>query len=191
LGAIGVQPTYYPTEKNLMLESRQLAWPSYLVSAAITIIPLADTTTSLYPWRLLDSRWRFGAVGLLSNALLLPMVGLLLAFVTATLLDQRITRRVLASIALVGALTCLAALVLFGLDALQTRASVQPQMRLSFAVASAAAVLKTIIAAASFLAIAMAGLRKGRPRASGSAPADAPLFPVRNSIAPAKGDRTT
>ena len=160
-----------------MLESRQVAWPAYLVAIAIILIPLADVSTSLYPWRLMEARWRFGAVGLMSNALLLPMPGLLLAYVTATILDHRRTRRVIGILGLAAAVLCVIALGVFGLDAIQTRAGVRPELRLSFNVASVSAAVKTIIAGAAFLAIGIASFRGRRPTGEVKR-ASSPLIPV-------------
>ena len=143
-----------------MTESRQLAWPAYLVSIGMIVLPLSDVATSLYPWRFMDSRWRFGAVGLVSNALLIPIVGLLLALVMSMLLDHRTLRRTIGIVCGLGAVICLVATGLFGLDALQTRAAVNPQMQASFAVATIAAAFKTVLAMATLAALAFAALRR-------------------------------
>jgi hypothetical protein len=142
-----------------MTESRQIAVPAYLVSLALILIPLADVMTTLFPWRVMDARWRFGAVGLISNALLLPMAGLLIAYVAATILNHATTRRVLGILGLLGALVGVVALGMFALDSLQTRASVAPAMRTSFMVATLAASIKTIVATITFVAIGIVALR--------------------------------
>lgn len=159
-----------------MIESRQLAWPVYLVSAALILIPLSDVFTSLFPWRVLEPRWRFGAVGLISNSLLIPTLGLLLAFVMAALNDHRITRRIIGITALLASSVCLIALVMFALDAVQTRAAVRPEMRVSFNVASVAAAVKTLIAGVTAFAIGWAALRRGRSRVSDSKDGDVPIL---------------
>jgi hypothetical protein len=143
-----------------MIESRQLAWPAYLVSLGMIFLPLSDVATSLYPWRFMDARWRFGAVGLVSNALLIPVVGLFLALVMSTLLDHRVLRRTIGILCGLGAVICLVAAGLFGLDALQTRANVPPQMHASFTVATLAAAFKTLLAIATLAALSVAALRR-------------------------------
>jgi hypothetical protein len=158
------------------MESRQLAWPAYLVSAALILVPLSDVLTSLYPWRFFDPRWRFGAVGLVSSSLLIPTAGMLIALVTAAVCDHRVMRKIIGIAALVVATVCVVALFFFGLDALQTSAAVTPQMRLSFNVASIAAAMKTLIASAITLAIGLSALRGGRARASRVKSAEVPLF---------------
>ena len=119
-----------------MIQAKKLGWAAYVVSAALILFPLTDTFTSLYPWNIGEPRWRFGAVGLLSSALLIPMLGVLVALVTATVLEQRMARRVLGILCIAGAVVCLGALGSFALDALQPRAAVRPEMQLSFKVAA-------------------------------------------------------
>jgi hypothetical protein len=155
-----------------MLQSRQISWPAYLVSIAMIAIPLVDALTSLYPWRLGDARWRFGAVGLISNGLLIPVAGILVAYVTATLFDHRLRRRVIGVAGYAMAAICVLSLILFALDALQTRAAVRPEMRINFTVASFTAAAKTLLAAATFLGFGVCAFRDGAPSKKRSEPAD-------------------
>ena len=62
---------------------RQLAPGAYLVAFLLFFIPFFDASLSLAPWHLGSSQWRFGAFGLLSNALMLPAAGSLIAITTA------------------------------------------------------------------------------------------------------------
>jgi len=149
------------------------------------LIPLVDALTSLYPWHPGDARWRFGAVGLVSNALLIPMAGILVAFVTASVLEHRGIRRAIAIIGFAAAALCLAALGSFALDALQTRAAVRPEMRLSFNVASITAAIKTLLAGITFAAFGIAAWKGSATRKEDR---DVPLFTARTSGS-AKGSR--
>ena len=111
--------------------------------------------------------------GLLSSALLIPMVGVLVAYITATLLERRRAKTVIGIVSFVAAALCLLAIASFVLDSLQTRAMVRPEMRLSFNVASITAALKTLLAGAIFLAFGVAsrrGMKAGKPSR------DVPLF---------------
>jgi cbb3-type cytochrome oxidase subunit 3 len=167
-----------------MLESRQIRWPAYLVAFAMIVVPLADVFTTLYPWRFLEARWRFGAVGLVSNSLLIPTAGLLLAFLTAGFLNHRTMRRIIGAIGMFVAAICLVALLLFVLDAVQTRAGIRPDMRVSFNVASIAAAMKTLLAGVTFLAIGISALR--RPKKTGElAESDVPILAVDSATAKA------
>ena len=147
-----------------MLASRRILVPTYLVCTALIALPLVDVFTTLYPWRFLEPRWRFGAVGLVSSALLLPMAGVLLAFACAVSFRQRGLARIIGYLAAGGGGACLLSLAMFGLDALQTRASVRPDMVLPFNVAAITAAAKTLLAGTTLLAIAWSALRgRGRP----------------------------
>lgn len=147
---------------RLMPNSRYLAWPAYLVAIAMLLIPMADSWTTLFPWNLGDARWRFGAVGLISNALMIPLAGLLIAFTVAWAREQRRVMRIIGVVGFVGALLCILALGSFALDSLQTRSQVRDEMRLSFTVASITAALKTLLGGATFLAFGLSGWRAAR-----------------------------
>jgi len=149
---------------------RHFAWPAYLVSATLILIPVFDSLMTLYPWRLGEARWRFGAVGLLSNALLLPLAGVLLAFLTSWWLQHGTTRRIIAIASLVAAAVCVAVVGLFTLDALQTRATVAATMHLSFDVASITAAVKTLLAATTLFAVGISA-RRGPSRGTQDDPA--------------------
>lgn len=159
-----------------MLNSRFLAWPAYLVSVAMMLIPLADAWTTLYPWNPGDARWRFGAVGLVSNALMIPLAGLLVAFTMAWLREQRIVMRVISILGFLGVLLCAIALGSFALDALQTRSQVRPEMRLSFNVASVTAAIKMLLSGATLAAFGLAGWGASRVSPRKSSGAEGGLF---------------
>jgi hypothetical protein len=159
-----------------VLNSKHVTLPAYLVAVSMIFIPLADTWTTLFPWNVGDARWRFGAVGLISNALMIPLAGLLVAFTVAWVREQRAVMRGVALIGFFGATLCLLALVSFALDALQTRAQVRAEMRLSFNVASITAAIKTLLAGATFAAFGLSGWRASRTRATKSNGAAGGLF---------------
>jgi hypothetical protein len=159
-----------------MQNSKHLTWPAYLVAAAMMVVPLADAWTTLFPWNVGDARWRFSAVGLISNALMIPLAGLLVAFAVAWMRGQHTIMRAIGAAGFLGAVLCLGALVSFALDALQTRAQVQAQMRLSFTVATITAALKTLLAGATFLAFGLSGWRAGRAASRKSNGAAGGLF---------------
>ena len=156
---------------------RLLALPAYLVAFPLIVIPATDATLTLWPWRVGVAQWRFGALGLFSNAFMIPCAGLLVAFVTALTLGHWRTLRVLgAACALLAVFTGLS-ILLFGLDAIQSSANVQDAARLSFKVASITAAAKMALATATFAAFAMTGLRS--PREQRSVHASQPLMAAR------------
>jgi hypothetical protein len=154
-----------------MVQQRHLAPPTYLVAAALIVIPPFDALMQVLPLRIHDARWRFGFVGLSSNALMIPVVGLLIAFVGASYFEHRAVQRVLGFVSIAIAAFILISLGFFVLDALQVKQSVAPAAILAFKVASVTAVLKSILGLVTLGAFALASFRTPRP------------------VAPAKGQR--
>jgi hypothetical protein len=109
-----------------------------------------------------DARWRFGAAGLLSNLLVLPVVGLMIVCILATALDHRVFLRIVAVLSGLAALVILVVTGLFLLDAVQVRSMMNPKMMSSWAVASGTAVLKLIVAIIAMTWFAVAGLRNSK-----------------------------
>lgn len=128
-----------------MRSAKWLAAPAYLVAMLVFVLPLLDTFASLAPLRLTDVGWRYGAAGLFSRSLLLPFVGLLVAFATAVLLEHRWMQRVVAVLALLASLLLMGGIVLFVLDALQLRAQVRLDGRRNFDLLSILAVFKHLL----------------------------------------------
>jgi hypothetical protein len=157
-----------------MTDSRRIAVPAYVIGIVLMVIPIADIFASLYPWRVMEPRWRFGAVGLVSNALLIPTAGLLIVYLTATLLEHRMARRVLGITALAAGILAFATIVLFSLDALQTRAAVRPELQQNFGTVAAAAAIKLLVLGAACVVIAAMALFGGK--ASGASQSRLPLF---------------
>jgi hypothetical protein len=177
-----------------MTDQRRLAVPSYLVAAMLIAIPAFDAMMSVAPPHFGDPHWRYGAFGLLSNALMIPAAGVLIVLVTAWTLEHRVTLRVVGVASWLVAAVALLGLVLFALDALQTRAAVVPAMMLSFRVATVTAAAKMIIGVIAFAAFGRAGWQGGRSvrgsstrRASLVVPAasSSPVAPGREIKSPA------
>lgn len=133
-----------------MNTSRQLSSGAYLIAAALSVFPLYDSSISVAPWRIASTQWRFGAIGLLSNTLMIVALGALIAVVTAVTLHHDRTRRVLRIASWIFATLLLAAIVAFGLDAVQARAQIRPDLLVSYQLASLTAEVKLLVGALSF-----------------------------------------
>ncbi len=96
---------------------RLLGLPAYLVAAGVIFIPLVDASMSVWPWRPFVVQWRFGAIGLLSNAFMITAIGLLIVLATALLLGHWRTLRVFGVICALGAVVVAVSMGLFALDA--------------------------------------------------------------------------
>ena len=123
-----------------------MARAGYLLSALLIITPLVDGTMQLLPFRFGDERWRFGSVGTLSNILLVPLLGFLIAIAVATLTDARRVKRVLGTICVILGVVLAAISVLFILDYFQVRIAVTPKFQRSVGIATTSALIKNLVA---------------------------------------------
>ncbi len=148
---------------------RFLGVAAYLVATTLIVVPFFDAVMSLWPWQPGSAQWRFGAVGLGSNALMVPCGGMLIAMATSITLGHLRATRVLGFVSAVGAFVTALSILLFALDAMQTRADVNPAAMLSFNVASLTAVAKLLLGAVTLAAFARAGLRSSNERRTAAA----------------------
>ena len=123
--------------------------------------------SSIWPLRAGEATWRFGAAGLFSRALMTPILGLLVALVTAAALEHRRFARVLSVFGFLGSLLAIFALGLFGLDTLQTRASVRPEATTAFDTAWIVAAVKYVLGAFVALLLGIGGWKVSRTPAVG------------------------
>lgn len=107
---------------------RGLAPAIYLMAGLLVAYPLLQVSAGMDSVAPGEVRWRYGAVGLLMDGSVLPLLGGLVAVVTAHLLGHR---RLQAALQVLGALLFVALTVMgamFVLDAVQLRASVRPEV---------------------------------------------------------------
>ena len=166
-----------------METNKPMARAGYLLAALLVITPLVDGTMQLLPLRLSDERWRFGAVGSLSNILLVPLLGLLLAIAVATFTDSRRTKRVLGAICGVLGFGLAAFSVLFILDYFQVRTIVTPKFQHATAVATTSALVKNLVSIVVLILLSRAGFAGPkalvtRRVAPVTAPSPTPLIPL-------------
>src|SRR5688500_11437285 len=141
----------------------KLVWPTYLVAFMLIAIPLFDASMSVYPFGLGNEQWRFGAIGLFSNAFMIPATGLLIALVTALVFGHFTFLRMLGILCLVGAVFVFLLILLFTLDSVQARLIITPQAKFSFVVASFTAGAKMILAVLTLGFIGITALKsRGR-----------------------------
>ena len=170
-----------------METNKPLARAGYLLAAILVIIPLFDGTLQVWPLRLSEERWRFGAVGSLSNLVLVPLLGLLLALTIATFADARRTKRVVGAFCAIFAVVLAALSVLFILDYFQVRTMVVPRMQQATSVATATAIGKNVLSIITLALLSRAGfagpkavvvVRRGGPVTENSG---TPLIPLGGS----------
>jgi hypothetical protein len=141
---------------------RPFAVPGYLILAAMIVFPLIDTVLTVWPFRVSEVSWRFGATGIFSRGLLSPLFGLILVFGLALIFEHRIVQRAVAVVAAILVPVFASACILFALDAVQMRGQVQPQMQTPFDVASLVAFAKLVVMMVISGALGMAALRGAR-----------------------------
>jgi hypothetical protein len=142
-----------------MPNHRWLATAAYLVAGSLIFAPLLDATLGISPMHPMEFRWRFGAIGVLANAVIVPNAGILLMLITAISYRHANFRRALGVLALLAAAGWVVAIGLFVLDALQMRASVPAAMKASFTLAGALAIVKMVVDATVLAALGLVGVR--------------------------------
>ena len=148
----------------------------YLMAFILVVVPLVDAAVSITPFHVRNVQWRFGAIGLFTNTLLTPGVGFMLAVVTAAILQHLRIQRVLAVVSWIAAVALVGLLVVFALDALQTRAMVRPEMMRPFVLASTVAACKLVLWTIAFIVFARASRVPRAWRRSAESPAASMLI---------------
>lgn len=141
---------------------RPLAWAAYAVALLLIIMPLVEVVLGIWPLRVGQVNWRFGAAGLVSQSVMTPLLGLFLAIATAALVGHRIAARVLSVIALAGGIMGILAIAMFGLDALEARASVRPESMTAFDRASIVAGVRYILGTVTAFLLGIGGWKASR-----------------------------
>ncbi len=149
-----------------MKEYRSLAWPFYLAGLALIVLPAVELVLTVAPLSPGVLSWRYGAVGLLSRSLAMPIAGVLVIFGTAVLLEHGWIRRAAWILGFVGAAALVAVAGVFVLDVLQFRHQVRPQALAAYEAASAVAGLKLLAGTVVLLAMGISGVGMSR-RAAG------------------------
>jgi hypothetical protein len=115
---------------------------AYAVALLLVLVPVSEMLLRVWPLRVTEASWRFGAIGLFSNALLTPLLGLTFAGMLAFLFGHRRAVRTLSVVLIAGAIVLASSMAVFALDALQMRGNVAANAQTAFDVASAQALLK-------------------------------------------------
>jgi len=143
-----------------------LSAPFYAFGALLIGHPALDFITSILPFSFSNIHWRFATIGLLSNFLMTPMLGMAVMIVVAAIREHMVFQRVLAIINSVAALLLIAFLVLFVLDVVQLNAMIPPDGLKSFQNAAFKAIVKHTTGILVLSWIAAAGWRISSWRSS-------------------------
>ncbi len=132
------------------------------VGIVLIVAPLLDVLLRILPPNPGAVSWRFGALGLLYNFLLLPLVGAAILLGSAVVLRRRGAARGLgAALVVIGALLGVSVLV-FALDYLQMRGTIKLEARAGFDVAAGKAIAYAVLLAAATLLLGSGGVSAAR-----------------------------
>lgn len=126
----------------------------YIILVLAAIFPFLDVLSNLLPLNFGNATWRFGAIGVFSTYVMGLSLELLLLAMLAALSGHRRVLLVLGVISLLLAVMLLGGTVLFVLDALQTRARVNPALLKRFDFATGGAIAKLVFYAIANLILA-------------------------------------
>ncbi|HEV2146124.1 MAG TPA: hypothetical protein VGR37_01770 [Longimicrobiaceae bacterium] len=145
-------PSYRPFVKAL-----------YPVGALLIVAAVSEPALQIWPFRFGEVRWRFGAVGIMSGAVLGSIFGLVWIMAVAAVLDHRRTLRAASVVCMATAVLLAVVAGLFSLDFLQIRSSVNPEFRGTLDVTVLRAMALLGLAIPTALALGIGGWRSSRP----------------------------
>jgi len=142
----------------------------FVIGAMLALLPFVEVLLGVYPWRVADVMWRFGAVGIMSSGLGSFPVGVLLLLVGAWLTESRAATRTVAVFAIVVCVVLFLLAPLFALDSIQVMGRVKPEGRQRVLVTWLLALLKLLALSVSLGTIGFVGLRASRKPRHGHRP---------------------
>ncbi|HEU5169933.1 MAG TPA: hypothetical protein VFU46_05320 [Gemmatimonadales bacterium] len=144
-----------------MTSSRGRTVLAALLPVALLLImsPLADLIAALLPVRASEVSWRFGAYGLLVNALVTPILGLSIITVTSALRERRRATVTVSAVNALLALLLIGGFALFVLDYFQLRQAVGAASRGAYDAAAFKAMIVAALEAGVLGWLAVVGFR--------------------------------
>lgn len=100
----------------------------FVIAFVIIAVPIAQSIFQIWPLRLSNIQWRFGAANALSGVLPLPFLGFSLLLLMARGMESRGLARLVGALSTLFTLGLLASIALFVLDAQELKAIVSSQM---------------------------------------------------------------
>lgn len=146
-----------PTERR-----RSLFAPAILVALLLVVFAYLDFSLSIWPLKLGEARWRFGAVGVLTSYMSWLLLGGLMLLWYAQAAGRRGLLKFLAFLCALQAVLLLVLLVGFPLDFLQIRRDVPDEDQWTFKVAAARSAVKLLAGGVTFVWLAVAGFKAAR-----------------------------
>ena len=129
----------------------------YVTAVLLILVPFGDLSLGASPLRPVDVEWRYGAVGLASRTLLTPLLGLLIAVLTAIAAGHPRALVFLSAASALGALLLVVTSGGFLLDHIQMRNQVRPASIRVFDMAGMQALVKLVAVAVALMILALGG----------------------------------
>ncbi len=147
-----------------------LVWPAYILAALLVIVSGTDALIRSLPLNPGAARWRFGAVGIFTMALVQPAAGLMLALAVAHAFGRKWGQRVSSALATLVGIVLLLAPLLFLLDSLQLRREVRPNVKALYDISVLRAVVVQLLMGIMLLWAGIASFRVRRRALRARAP---------------------
>ncbi|HSJ24172.1 MAG TPA: hypothetical protein VK929_05845 [Longimicrobiales bacterium] len=135
---------------------------AYFLAVLMVLLPPLDVYFSMPTTDPGSAMWRFGAIGMITSAVLIPIVGVFLALVTAVAVGHKWPFRIAAAAALVGGIGLTIAVALFAFDALQVRREISPDMVRRFDFTVIKSILSQLAQIIALIVLYVASVRAGR-----------------------------
>jgi chromate transport protein ChrA len=143
--------------------NKSLSRAAYFLGILLVAIPIIDLVLNIWPLRISDARWRFGAVGTLSGVLVVPLLGLLIILAFAVWQDHRRVQRITGAICIAFAVLLAILDVLFILDFFQTRTMVVPRAQHAVTMAASVAFIKNLLTIGVLILMGRGGFAGPKP----------------------------
>ena len=138
---------------------KHLTTPLLLIAVVLIALPLAELAVAAWPMAPNDAGWRVAAVGLLSSAVLHPLIGSLIVLAVAMQGEMTWLLRTISVLNGLDALLLVVALPVFVLDSLDLTSGVPDEARLGIDVATVRVSLVIGLALVVLVGLAWAGLK--------------------------------
>ncbi|HEU5219035.1 MAG TPA: hypothetical protein VFU23_10265 [Gemmatimonadales bacterium] len=138
---------------------KRIAPAAYVVAALLVLITLMDYLVNAWPLRPDDVDWRYDRIGLGSTYLLLPLLGCLIASITAAWFPHPRVSKLLGKFLWTGALLLLIASGTFVLDSILVRRIAGPETRWATPWSFVFTTAKLLAATAGLVVLARGNLR--------------------------------
>jgi hypothetical protein len=131
-----------------MRENRALYLAGYALALTLVLIPLSEAALAVFPPRPLATEWRVGSIGIFTEALMTPVLGLAIAVVVARVSGHPRAFRALGGLSAILAGLLVISAGVFTLDSLKTRPQVRPEALTTFNAATLQALMKMVLSGA-------------------------------------------